>query len=82
MKKLLLLFTLVFSINIIGAQNTHLTFKSIPIDGNVNDFAAGLSKKGFTQIRDLEDNSILLEGRFADFDAVIGLKATPKSKTI
>ncbi|MBQ7763524.1 MAG: hypothetical protein IJ382_08355 [Flavobacteriales bacterium] len=82
MKKLLLLFTLVFSINIIGAQNTHLTFKGIPIDGNVNDFAAGLSKKGFTQIRDLEDNSILLEGRFADFDAVIGLKATPKSKTI
>ena len=62
MKKLLLLFTLVFSINIIGAQNTHLTFKGIPIDGNVNDFAAGLSKKGFTQIRDLEDNSILLEG--------------------
>lgn len=64
------------------AQNTHLTFKGIPIDGNVNDFAAGLSKEGFTQIRDLEDNSILLNGRFADFDAVIILQAIPKSKTI
>lgn len=81
-KLLLLLFALVFSVNIMVAQNTHLTFKGIPIDGNVNDFAAELSKKGFTQISDLEDNSILLNGRFADFDAVIILQAIPKSKTI
>lgn len=81
MKKLLLLFAFVFSINIIGAQNAHLTFKDIPIDGNVKDFADKLSKKGFTQVKGLDDD-IFMEGKFADFDAVVGLFGTPKSKII
>lgn len=82
MKKLLLLFAFVFSINIIGAQNAHLTFKDIPIDGNVKDFADKLSKKGFTQIEGLEDDIIRMEGKFADFNAEVWLVATPKTKTI
>lgn len=82
MKKLLLLFAFVFSINIIGAQNVHLTFKDIPIDGNVKDFADKLSKKGFTQNEGLEDDIIRMEGKFADFNAEVWLVATPKTKTI
>lgn len=82
MKKLLLLFAFVFSINIIGAQNAHLTFKDIPIDGNVKDFADKLSEKGFTQVKGLEDDMIIMKGKFADFDAEVLLLATPKSKII
>lgn len=82
MNKLLLLFAFVFSINIIGAQNAHLTFKDIPIDGNVKDFADKLSKKGFTYVKGLEGNIVRMEGKFADFNAEVWLMATPKTKII
>lgn len=48
------------------AQNGHLTFKGVPIDGTLNEFVGKLKQKGFTQIG--KDKGVaIMEGEFAAF---------------
>lgn len=64
------LLTFFFFLSIVSvAQNKnteHLTFKDIPIDGNLNTFISKLKQIGFTHL-ETEDNLAMFSGDFAGF---------------
>ena len=81
MKKILVLAILIASPLSISAQNQHLQFKNIPIDGNINEFVEQLKNEGFV-LNKLEDTSAILEGNFANEACEIFVTASPKTKTV
>ncbi len=68
MKKLLsILFFLSVALPLY-AQNTteHMTFKGIPIDGNLSDFTAKMKQKGFMHLG-TQNGAAVFEGEFASY---------------
>lgn len=65
MKKLLIAMML-FSGLTATAQNGHLTFKGVPIDGTLNEFVGKLKQKGFS-LKGTEDGVAVLTGEFAAY---------------
>jgi hypothetical protein len=64
------------------AQNAHLKFKGIPVDGNYNVFAQELVAKGFKQI-EASDDGIALVGNFmATPDVVVVVYPDPSTKIV
>lgn len=64
------------------AQNEHMTFKGIPIDGSVTSFAAKLQQKGFTSQRQQNGNAFLM-GMFAGYkDCTIGVVGDESGTTV
>ena len=59
----------------------HFTFKDIPMDGSVTEFADQLIKQGFT-IEDTNSLGAVLSGSFTGKDVYIVAQATPKTKTV
>ena len=47
MKKFIFIYFLIFNFIFINAQEEHLTFKGIPIDGTIKEFVGKLRQKGF-----------------------------------
>lgn len=47
MKKIILFCYLFFCLSVVYAQEEHLTFKGIPIDGTIKEFVSKLREKGF-----------------------------------
>ena len=80
MRRFLVTITLLFTIINIIAQE-HLSFKGIPIEGNINTFCQKLKTKGFTQIG-RENNVTLFMGDFTDKQATIGVGATDDGKSV
>lgn len=66
----------------IMAQENHLTFKGIPINGNVSDFVNKMKEDGFTLKQTFSDGSAVMEGKFADKYCDLYVLATPTSKTV
>lgn len=67
----LLLLLVVTSVMMIKAQETvlsskHLSFKGVPIDGDLNAYVSKMKKKGFTLISK-KDGNATLEGDFAAY---------------
>ena len=66
-------------------ESEHLTFKSVPIDGTLNEYVAKMQQAGFTHIGAL-DGTEILQGNFAGFKGctigVATLKATDNVNTI
>ncbi len=61
-----------------GFSQEHLTFKNIPINGDVNIFAKELVKQGFT-IKETKGNVITLSGSYISRDCevlILGTKGT------
>lgn len=64
------------------AQNEHMTFKGIPIDGSVSSFVAKLQQKGFTAQRQQNGNAFL-SGMFAGYkDCTIGVVGDESGTTV
>lgn len=49
-----------------SAQTEHLTFKGVPIDGNLNSFVSKLKQKGFSLLHS-ESGTAVLNGDFAAY---------------
>jgi len=82
MKKLMsFLFTGVLFISFFNAQELHLTFKGVPIDGKLNEYVVKMQNSGF-QLISKENGLALLKGDFASYkDCIIGV-ATLKNKDL
>lgn len=65
MKKLTLILCLLLA-NSICAQNQHLTFKGVPIDGTLKDYTEAMKKAGF-KYEGSQDGVSILSGDFAGF---------------
>ncbi|MCF0174619.1 MAG: hypothetical protein HUJ95_04680 [Bacteroidales bacterium] len=65
-KKIIFFLVFLFLSISISAQE-HLSFKNIPIDGNITDFVAKLKEQGFT-VKENFKNSVILNGPFAGYD--------------
>ena len=63
MKKLIVILMLLVGIAA-NAQENHLTFKGIPINGSLNTFVAKLKQKGFSIVHS-EKGTAMLSGDFA-----------------
>lgn len=80
MKKLFFAILLcVISISV-SAQE-HLTFKGIPIDGNLNSFVEKLKAKGFSQIV-VNSDGAMMEGEFGGNICKTGIYVTRTSKKV
>lgn len=72
MKKLTLILCLLLT-NSIFAQNQHLTFKGVPIDGTLKDYTEAMKKAGFRYVGS-QDGVSILSGDFAGFkQCIIGV---------
>ena len=65
MKKLIIAIMLLAGLTS-SAQTSHLTFKGVPIDGNLNTFVSKLKQKGFTVLQS-EKGTAMLKGDFASY---------------
>lgn len=63
---LLLLFAPISMFLAAQTDNPHLTFKGIPIDGNLSSFVSKLKAKGFTMLNSSNDLHVL-SGEFASY---------------
>lgn len=80
MRKFLVPLTLLFSVISIIAQE-HLSFKGIPIEGNMTEFCQKLKTKGFTQIG-RDNNVTLFTGDFTGRKSTVGVEATGDGKSV
>jgi len=80
MSKFLVIFTLLFSVINIMAQE-HLSFKGIPIEGSMTAFCQKLKAKGFTSIG-RNNNITMFTGDFTGRKATVGVTATDDGKNV
>ena len=81
MKKLLFL-VLAFCFSITAmAQNEHLEFKGVPIDGHIENFVSELKKQGFVEEHRF-DTGVIMKGKFTGKDANIFILPTAKTKIV
>lgn len=82
MKKIALFLMMAAAVMGATAQNQHMTFKGIPIDGSVKSFAAKLQQKGFTSQGQQNGNAFLM-GMFAGYkDCTIGVVGDESGTTV
>lgn len=68
--------------NIINAQEgDHLTFKNVPITGSLDEFVTKMKAAGFT-LKELDNNTATMEGRFVNRDCELYVIGSPKSKRV
>ncbi|MBP5335107.1 MAG: hypothetical protein J6Y61_04885 [Bacteroidales bacterium] len=66
----------------LNAQNAHLKFKGIPIDGEYKAFAQQLVQKGFKQIESSPDGIILTGNFMATPGVMVVVYPDPTSKSV
>ncbi len=83
MKRIVFVFSILCLLcNISFSQQKNLTFKGIPIKGDMVSFAENLKKQGYKQLDlDLTD-CIALKGEFTGEDCIILVCTTPITKTV
>lgn len=83
MKRLIALFAfMVIALTSYAQSNTqHLSFKGVPIKGNMTTFCQKLKAKGYTLLG-RDSNAAMLEGEFAGRNATIGVTATDNGKEV
>lgn len=83
MKKLLfILLSIAFLTPVSAQNNTHMTFKSMPIDGSLSDFTTKMKQKGFTHLW-TQDGVALFSGEFAAYkDCTIGVVSSTSTNTV
>lgn len=80
MRKFLVLLLACLLSTTVYAQE-HLTFKGIPIDGNLNSFVSKLKAQGWNGVEVNEENAIL-EGIFGGESCKLLLYSTKSTKTV
>ena len=63
------------------AQEKHMEFKGIPLNGTLSSFIQKMKVKGYKTIY-TEDNAVIMEGEFIGKSASIAILASPKSKIV
>lgn len=83
MKKLLFTFltAICFTFSGIAQSQNHLTFKGIPIEGNMSSFCQKLKEKGFTEIGN-DNTTTLFTGDFTGKNAMIGVTSSNDGKNV
>lgn len=82
MKRILILTIMsLFAVSAL-AQDAHLKFKGIPIDGNFKAFAQQLIQKGFRQLEASSDGIILSGNFMANPNVKVVVYPDPTSKTV
>lgn len=81
MKRLIttLIVVLLFGLTGYSQKSSHLTFRDIPIDGNINSFVKKLEAKGYTQEKTL-DNGVRMSGPFLNQNCEVWVYCTPISR--
>nr|DAN38976.1 MAG TPA: Ail/Lom protein [Caudoviricetes sp.] len=82
MKKMFSLFVLLCICLTTQAQNEHLKFQGIAIDGNADKFALALEKKGYITESTLPKGTRVLKGYFVGKSCYIYLLVTPLTNTV
>ncbi len=77
MKKLILLAWSLFAMSFGFAQNAHITFMGVEVNGTQSTVEQRLTKKGFSKTKD-----DLYKGTFSGYDVKLKLSKTVKSKVI
>ncbi len=77
---IIVILTLILQANLIThaqtiTENSHLTFKGIPIDGKLNEFVGKMTKSGFIH-KGTKEGMAILEGEFATYRGSIVLVST------
>ena len=80
MKQLLFTLCIICSVFFANAQE-HLSFKGIPIEGNITTFCQKLMAKGFTQIG-MDKNAGLFVGDFTGRNATVAVVATDNGQDV
>lgn len=79
-KQLLLLVLILCSYDCVKAED-HLTFKGIPIEGDLSGFCQKLRGKGFIQTGS-QDNVLLFKGNFTGRQATVGVFSTDNGQDV
>ncbi|MCL3851445.1 hypothetical protein M1P97_09120 [Parabacteroides sp. GYB001] len=80
MKKIFYSLIMVIMCNMVFAQNDHLEFKDIQIDGNINSFVEKMKQNGFVLVTPMKDNLTAMSGNFVGKKCEIYILSTPKTK--
>lgn len=82
MKRLIttLIVVLLFGLTGYAQKNAHITFRDVPIDGNINAFVKKLEAKGYTQEKTF-DNGVRMSGSFLNKTCEVWVYCTPVSRT-
>lgn len=78
----MLIFIVLMSVSMYGQ---HLKFMGVPIDGNINTFAAKMAAKGFSVSPRNKYAGVgirLMRGRFFDQNVELWISYTPETKTV
>lgn len=62
-------------------STTHLDFKGIPIDGNLEAYTSQLNQLGFTTTK-VTDDAAMMKGSFAGEEVEVAVYTTSQSKTV
>lgn len=83
MKKLLfILLSMTILAPAIAQNNSHMTFKGIPINGNLSDFTAQMKQKGFTHLA-TQDGIAAFTGEFAAYkECTIAAVSSKSTNTV
>lgn len=82
MKRLIIIATAIFLSVALFAQDAHLKFKGIPLDGSYNAFAKKLTEKGFI-LQKATDDRIELTGSFMAYpNALVMVYPDPSTKVV
>lgn len=65
----------------LSAQEKHMEFKGIPINGTLSTFVQKMKVKGYKTVY-TQDNAVVMEGEFIGKKADIYILATPKTKIV
>ena len=82
MKKALLILLFAFLAVVCSAQDAHLKFKGIPIDGDYKAFSQKLIQKGFKQIEVSADGIALVGNFMATPEVIVLIYPDPSSKVV
>ena len=64
-----------------GYSQEHLTFKNVPLNGDINNFAKELVKQGFT-IKETKGNIITMSGSYVNRQCEVLMIATEKTNIV
>lgn len=64
-----------------GYSQEHLTFKNVPLNGDINNFAKELVKQGFT-IKETKGNVIIMSGSYVNRECEVLVLATKKTNIV
>ncbi len=81
MKKLFLFLCTITCMNMLNAQEQHLEFKGITIDGPISTFVQQLEKQNFV-FKEYQDGFAIMEGTFVGEDCTLLILYTPNTKTV